>query len=74
MYLNNIDFNKNAIITAVNINGIKRRRLNDLGFIRGQVIVKRFESIFKNPICYELKNTLISIRNEDASRIEVTYE
>lgn len=74
MLLSNLDVDKSAIIKNINIHGIKRKRLNDLGFIKGQVIVKKFESVFKNPICYELKNTLISIRNEDASNIEVEYE
>ncbi|MBQ6285695.1 MAG: ferrous iron transport protein A [Bacilli bacterium] len=74
MILNKIDFNKKAIIKQVKLHGIKKRRLYDLGFIPGEVIIKKFESIFKNPICYKIKNTLIAVRNEDACNIEVEYE
>lgn len=74
MYLNKIDFNKRAIITSINIHGVKRKRLYDLGIIPGSVIVKEFESIFRDPICYKIKNTLIALRNEDSLNIEVRYE
>jgi Fe2+ transport system protein FeoA len=74
MYLNKIDFNKKAIINSINLHGIKKRRLYDLGFIIGEKVTKKYESIFKDPICYQIKNTLIAIRNEDASYIEVEYE
>jgi ferrous iron transport protein A len=74
MYLNNIDFNKEAIISNINLHGIKKRRLYDLGFIPGEKVTKEFESIFKNPLCYKVKNTLIALRNEDACNIEVYYE
>jgi len=74
MNLNKLDYNKKAIINRINLHGIKKRRLYDLGFIPGETITKEFESIFKNPICYKIKNTLIALRKEDASYIEVSYE
>ena len=74
MNLNKIDFNKRAVIKSINLHGIKKRRLFDLGFIPGEMVIKEFESIFKNPICYKIKNTLIALRNEDACNIEVDYE
>ena len=74
MNLNNLEYNKKAIITNVNLHGIKKRRLYDLGFIKGESVTKEFESIFGNPICYLIKNTKVALRNEDASYIEVFYE
>ncbi len=74
MILNKIDINKKAKIIDIKLHGIKKRRLYDLGFIPGESIIKEFESIFKNPICYKIKNTLIALRNEDACFIEVEYE
>ncbi len=74
MNLNKIEYNKKAIIKNINLHGIKKRRLYDLGFIPGETVTKEFESIFKSPICYKVKNTLIALRNEDASYIEVSYE
>lgn len=74
MYLCDLEFNKRAIVNKVNLHGIKKRRIYDLGFIPGEIVTKEYESIFKNPICYKIKNTLIAIRNEDAYSIEVDYE
>lgn len=74
MNLNKIDFHKNAIISYINLHDIKKRRLYDLGFIPGEIVTKEFESIFKDPQCYKIKNTLIALRNEDACNIEVNYE
>lgn len=74
MKLNELELNKKGIIEKINLHGIKKRRLYDLGFIPGENIEKVFESIFKNPICYKIKNTFISLRNEDACNIEVKYE
>ncbi len=74
MNLCDLQINRKAIIIKVDLHGIKKRRLYDLGFIPGETIVKEYESIFKNPICYKVKNTKIAIRNEDAYYIEVKYE
>lgn len=74
MNLNSLDFNKKATIKNINLHGIKKRRLYDLGFIPGEEVCKLFESVFKDPICYKIKNTLIALRNEDAANIEVEYE
>lgn len=74
MNLNKIDLGKKAVISSINLHGIKKRRLFDLGFIPGEIVTKEFESIFKNPICYQIKHTLVALRNEDACNIEVDYE
>lgn len=74
MKLCDLDFNRKAIIKRININDTNKRRLYDLGFIPGEVISKEFYSFFNNPVCYKVKNTMIAIRNEDASFIEVSYE
>lgn len=74
MNLNDLDFNKKATILNINLHGIKKRRLYDLGFIPGQIVEKKYESIFKDPKCYKIKNALIALRNEDACNIEVIYE
>lgn len=74
MTLNDIDFNKKAYIKNVKLNGIKKRRLYDLGFIKDEVVEKVFNSLFKSTTCYKIKNTFIALRNEDTKNIEVSYE
>lgn len=74
MNLKDLNINEKAYIKNINLNGIKKRRLYDLGFINGEAIEKKFTSLFKDPSCYKIKNTFIALRNKDASKIEVSYE
>lgn len=46
-----------------------RRRLLDLGFVRGTEITVQNISPLSNPIAYSLRNTLIALRNEQAECI-----
>lgn len=74
MNLNDLNINDKAYIKNVKHNGIKKRRLYDLGFIDGEIVEKKFTSLFKDPSCYKIKNTFIALRDKDASKIEVSYE
>ena len=74
MKLSEIDVNKKFILKNIDFHGIKKRRLYDLGFILGQVIEKMYDSVFKNPSCYKIKDTFIALRKEDAYKIEVDNE
>jgi len=51
--------------------GANRRRLHDLGFIRGTEIIPEFDSPMKNPRAYLVRNTLIALRNNQADHILV---
>ena len=46
-----------------------RQRLLDLGFVRGSEISVQNISPLKNPIAYNIHDTLISLRNEDAANV-----
>ena len=74
MKLSEIDVNKKFILKNIDFHGIKKRRLYDLGFIPGQVIEKMYDSVFKNRSCYNIKDTFIALRKEDAYKIEVDNE
>lgn len=74
MKLSEIDVNKKFILKNIDFHGIKKRRLYDLGFIPGQVIEKMYDSVFKNPSCYKIKDTFIALRKEDTYKIEVDNE
>ena len=52
--------------------GTNRRRLLDLGFIRGTEIVPEFNSPMNNPRAYLVRNTLIALRNNQADYILIT--
>lgn len=60
-----------AIIVEVNLNGLTRRRLFDLGFIPGTTVTVLFESPLGDPIAYEVRGTLIALRKEESEKILV---
>lgn len=61
-----------GIIASLNCNENVKRRFLDLGIIPGTSITPVLRSIGGDPIAYEVRNTLISIRNQDAKNILVT--
>ena len=60
-----------AMITCISTNcrGEIRQRLLDLGFVKGTQIAVQNISPLGNPIAYIIHNTLISLRNEDATNV-----
>ncbi len=54
--------------------GAARRRLMDLGFIKGTEIETEFNGPNKNPKAYKLRNTLIALRNDQADLILIEKE
>lgn len=60
-----------AMIVSVNLNGLTRRRLYDLGFIPGTLVQVVFESPLGDPVAYLIRNTLIALRKDESEKIEV---
>lgn len=52
--------------------GATRRRLLDLGFVKGAVIKAELDSPLKNPRGYRIKNTLIALRKDQADFVLIT--
>lgn len=71
MYLNNINKLKDYKIKNINTNEIIKRRLYDMGIINGSKIRLLYISPSKGIKAYLIKDSIISIRNKDASLIEV---
>lgn len=71
MNLNEIKKNKQYIIKNINTNEIIKRRLYDLGIIKGARIELLYISPSKKIKAYLVKEFLISIRNKDAKMIGV---
>ena len=64
---------ENELATVAGISrecrGENRRRLLDLGFVRGAEISVDLKSPMKNPVAYSIKGTSIALRNDQASKI-----
>lgn len=71
MNLNELPLNTVGIIDKLNCNGNIRRRMLDLGLIKGTKIVPVFKSPSGDPVAYEIRKTLIAIRSEDTKLISL---
>ncbi|MCX8056290.1 MAG: ferrous iron transport protein A [Ignavibacteria bacterium] len=60
-----------AMIVRVNLNGLTRRRLFDLGFIPGTIVSVLFESPLGDPVAYLVRDTIIALRKDESEKIEV---
>ena len=69
--LDTVDLNKPVIVTDILCDNHSKRRFLDLGIIKGTLITPLFRSPFSDPTAYEINNTVIAIRKEDASLIKV---
>ena len=71
MNLYELPLNTIGMINELNCNGITRRRLLDLGLVKGTKIVPVFKSPSGDPVAYEIRKTLIALRKEDSCLISL---
>ena len=62
---------ESATITRLTAKGMERRRLLDLGILPGTHLVAELKSPLGDPVAYRVRDTLIAIRNAQASQIEI---
>lgn len=71
MYLNNIKNNGYYTVDKINLPEKTKRRLYDIGLVTGTKIKLLFTSPSKKIKAYLIRDSIIAIRNSDASKIEV---
>ncbi len=71
--LNEIPLNQKVYIEELNCIGNIRRRLLDLGLVKGAMITPVLDSPMHNPRAFFIRGTLIALRNEDANLITVSF-
>lgn len=74
MRLSELKTGEKAIIVKVNGHGGFRKRLIEMGFIKGKKVKVVLNAPLKDPIEYEIIGYKISLRREEASQIEVLSE
>ena len=72
--LDQLNINRNAKIINLNCNNTLRRRLLDLGFVKGSSIKAVFKSPTGDPIAYEIKNTILALRKDDTKLINIVLD
>jgi len=53
------------------LRGLERRRLMDLGFVKGSIVEVNRRSMFGDPTAYFIKGSVIALRREEADEILV---
>ena len=72
--LDKVNINQKVTVVNINNNSLIKRRLEDIGIIPGMDVKKVLISPFKGIGAYEVMDSLIAIRDDDAKCIEVCYE
>lgn len=71
MLLGQLEVGKKAMVKKINLKGPTKERLHSFGLIKKVDISLVRASPLGSPKIYRLMNTLVAIRDEEASRIEV---
>lgn len=71
MHLGELKIGKTATITGISeqCKGETRQRLLDLGFVKGFKVTTQSISPLNDPIAYNIHNTIIALRKNDARNI-----
>ncbi len=70
--LNKLPLGTSAKIINVDCNSNVKRRFLDLGFIKNTNITPILKSPSGDPVAFEIRGTVIAIREEDTKLIKVT--
>ena len=62
---------KRACVLDIHANDSMRRRLQDLGLIRGTEVTSVQKSPLGDPVAYLIRGALIALRHEDASCVQI---
>ena len=71
--LDKLPLNRKGIIKNLHCNGNIRRRLLDLGLVKNTPISPVFISASGDPTAFEIRGTIIAIRKEDSSLIDIQF-
>lgn len=68
-HLSQLDIGEQASVVAVDGEGIWKRRMLDLGLVRGTKVKAIQRSPSGDPVAYYIRGAVIALRSEDASKI-----
>ena len=69
--LDSLSINSVGKVNNLNCTGDIRRRLLDLGIVKGTKITAILKSPSGDPTAFEIRGSIIALRKEDANLIEV---
>ena len=71
--LSQLPLNKYGYIQELKCDGNIRRRLLDLGLVKGTKITPVLVSPSKDPRAFFVRGSIIAIRKEDAEKVEIDF-
>ena len=74
MRLSDLHNGESAVITKVYGHGGFRKRITEMGFVRGRNVTSVMNSPLKDPVKYSIIGYEVSLRRSEAEMIEVLYE
>ena len=74
MRLSDLNNGESAVIIKVFGHGGFRKRITEMGFIRGRVVVSVMDSPLRDPVKYSIMGYEVSLRRSEAEMVEVLYE
>lgn len=69
--LSQLPLNATGVIKDVKCDGNIKRRLLDMGLVKGTKIIPVLVSPSKDPRAFFVRGTIIAIRKEDAEKIQI---
>lgn len=69
--LSQLPLNKNGVIKEIECESSVKRRLLDLGLVKGTNIMPVLVSPSKDPRAFAVRGSIIAIRKEDAENIKI---
>ncbi len=72
--MDKLEVGQTGSVQSMELNGVMRRRLQDLGVIPGTKVCPTKKSAHNGPTAYMIRETVYALRQEDASKIYVTVE
>lgn len=67
--LNELKINEEGIIVSINTNQNIKRRLMDIGFVKGEKIKLILKNFGDNMRAYQIKGTIMALRLSDSKNI-----
>lgn len=65
---------KCGVVNSIQVEGIIRRRMLDLGLVPGTIVEALRVSPSGDPKAYRVRGAVIAFRQEEGSRIMISYE
>lgn len=71
MKLNDLKINQKAVIISIDTKANAAKRLIEIGFSVGTEVIKIINGMSTGLCAYEVKNTVVALRNETAESVNV---